>query len=100
MIPGGGADKVLDDLSLYIGQGRNVLGVLVGQVGRQSLKVEMDMALTGLGFQGVWVRHDKIAQAVDHGVEHVGGHDTVAQQVFLNEAATRQFCRAPVLSLV
>jgi hypothetical protein len=42
----------------------------------------VDMVPAGLGLQGVLVRHDKIAQAVDHGIKHIGGNDTVAQQFF------------------
>ena len=41
MIPGRGADEVLDDLSLDIDQGRDVLGILAGQVGQQPLEVEV-----------------------------------------------------------
>jgi hypothetical protein len=40
----------------------------------------VDMAPDGLGLQGVLIRRDKIAQAVHHMGEHVGGHNTVAQQ--------------------
>ena len=39
----------------------------------------MHMTSTDLGFQSALVRHDKSAQVVHHGVEYVGGHDTIAQ---------------------
>jgi len=40
MIPGHRADEVLDDLALDLDERRDVLGVLAGQVGQQSLEVE------------------------------------------------------------
>jgi hypothetical protein len=39
MIPPCGADEILDDLSLHIDKRRNVLGILAGQVAKQSLEV-------------------------------------------------------------
>ena len=80
--PRGGADEVLQDLSLDIDEGGDFLGILAVHVGQQPLKVEVDMAPDGLGLQGVLIRRDKIAQAVHHMGEHVGGHHTVAQQCF------------------
>jgi hypothetical protein len=47
-------------------------------VGQQSLEVEMQVALDGLSLKGVLKGHDELAQTVDHRVEHVGGHDTIA----------------------
>ena len=61
MIPGGGADELLQDEALDIDQGRNHLGVLAWQVGQQSLKVEVDIALAGLGLKRVLVGHHKSA---------------------------------------
>src|SRR5215471_19103156 len=40
MIPWHRADKVLDDLSLDIDKCRNVLSILPGQVGQQSLEID------------------------------------------------------------
>ena len=39
----------------------------------------MHIVLAGLGLKGVLVRHDKIGQTVNHLMEHLGGHDTIAQ---------------------
>jgi hypothetical protein len=78
MRPWGGANKFLQDLSLDVDSRRDVLGILSGQVGQQSLEVEMQVALDGLSLKGVWKGHDELAQTVDHRVEHVGGHDTIA----------------------
>ena len=66
MIPGRRADEVLDDLSLDIDQGRDVLGILAGQVGQQPLEVEVHVALAGLGLQRVLIGHDELAQTVHH----------------------------------
>jgi hypothetical protein len=55
MIPRGRPDECLDDLALDINQRRNVLGILPGQVGQQSLEVEVHVALAGLGLQHVLV---------------------------------------------
>ena len=66
MIPGRGADEVLDDLSLDIDEGRDVLGILAGQVGQQPLEVEVHVALAGLGLQRVLIGHDELAQTVHH----------------------------------
>jgi hypothetical protein len=79
VVPERGANEVLDDLSIDIDHGGNFLGIFVVHVGQQPLEVAVDMALTGFGLQRVLVRYDKIAQAVQHGVEHLGGHETVAQ---------------------
>ena len=43
MIPGSGANEVLDDLSLDIDEGGDFLGILAVHVGQQPLEVEMDM---------------------------------------------------------
>ena len=66
MIPGRGADEVLDDLALDIDQRRDVLGILAGQVGQQPLEVEVHVALAGLGLQRVLIGHDELAQTVHH----------------------------------
>ena len=53
MIPWHRADEVLDDLALDIDERRDVLGILAGQVGQQSLEVEVHVAVAGLGLQNV-----------------------------------------------
>ena len=85
MIPRCGTDEVLDDLSLDIDQGRNLLGILAVDVRQQPLEVTMHVALAGLSLQGVLIRHDEVAQTLHHGGEYVGGHETITQQ-----------CRAPL----
>ena len=60
MIPGHRADEVLDDLSLDIDERRDVLGILPGQIGQQSLEVEVHVALASLGFQHVLIGHDEL----------------------------------------
>ena len=83
MIPGRGADKVLDDLWRDIDQGRDLLRILALQVGQETREIEVDMVPASLGLQGVLVRHDKIAEVVHYRVEHVGGNDTVPPSCFL-----------------
>jgi hypothetical protein len=79
MIPRCRPDEVLQDLSIDIDQGGDLLSILAVHVGQQPLEVEVNMTPTDLGLQSALVRHDKIAQVVHHGVEYVGGHDTIAQ---------------------
>jgi hypothetical protein len=64
MIPRYCADEVLDDLSLDIDQGRNVFGGLAGQVGQQSLEVEVQVVLNGLGLERVLGGHDELTQPI------------------------------------
>ena len=66
MIPGRGADELLHDQALDIDQGRDVLGILAGQVGQQSLEIEVHVALAGLGLKSVLIGHDELAQTVHH----------------------------------
>ena len=66
MIPGRGADEFLHDLALDIDERRDVLGILAGQVGQQSLEVEVHVALAGLGLKRVLIGHDELAQTVHH----------------------------------
>jgi hypothetical protein len=79
MIPGRGADEVLDNLSLDIDERRDVLGILPGQVGQQPLKVAVHIMLAGLGLKGLLIGHHELAQTVYHLMEHGGGHKTIAQ---------------------
>src|SRR6266566_2991799 len=81
MIPWHRADEVLDDLSLDIDERRDVLGILPGQVGQQSLEVEVQGVLAGLGLQSLLIRHDELAQTIHHLSEDVGGDETIAQYV-------------------
>jgi hypothetical protein len=83
MLPRGRTDEVVQDLSLAIDQGSDLLGILVLEVGEKPCQRAMHGALAGLGLERVLVRHDKIAQTVHHLGEHVGGNDTVTQQFFL-----------------
>ena len=51
MIPRGGTDACLDDLSFDIDQSGDVLGIFAGQVREQPLEREVEVALSGLGLQ-------------------------------------------------
>jgi hypothetical protein len=42
-------------------------------------EVEVQGALAGLGLQRVLIGHHELAQPIHHLMEHVGGHDTIAQ---------------------
>jgi hypothetical protein len=79
MIPPCGADEILDDLSLHIDERRNVLGILAGQVGKQSLEVEVHEVRAGLGLSCLLVGHDEVAQTIHHLIEDVGGDGAIAQ---------------------
>ena len=78
VVPGRGANECLYDLSLDSDERRDVLSILAGQVGQQPLEVEMDVSLAGLGLKNMLVGHDELAQPVDHLMEHIGGHETIA----------------------
>jgi hypothetical protein len=65
---------------LDIDERRDVLGILARQEGQQPLKIEMDVTLAGLNRQNLLVGYDELAQPVYHLMEHIGGHDTIAQQ--------------------
>ena len=66
MIPGRGADELLQDQALDIDQRGDVLGILAGQVGQQPLEVEVHVALAGLGLQSVLIGHHEVTQTVHH----------------------------------
>ena len=83
MLPGHRADEVLDDLALDIDERRDVLGILPGQVGQQSLEGEVHVALAGLGLKHVLIGHDELAQTIHHLREDVGGDETIAQYCLL-----------------
>jgi hypothetical protein len=79
MIPWDGADEVLDDLSLDVDQGGDLLSILPWQMGQQPLEVEVHGVLAGLGLQRLLIGHNELAQPVHHLSEDVGGHETIAQ---------------------
>src|SRR5712671_6010522 len=81
MIPWCSTDECLDDLALDIDEGGDVLGIFPGQVRRESLEIEVHVALSGLSLQNLLIGHDELDQTVDHGVKNVRGHDAVAQQL-------------------
>jgi len=79
VVAGCRAHECLHDLSLDIGERRDVLGILARQVGQQPLEVEVDVALASLGLQNMLIGYDELAQPVHHLMEHVGGHETIVQ---------------------
>jgi hypothetical protein len=79
MIPGGGADELLQNQALDVNQRCDVLGILAWQVGQQPLEIEVHVALAGLGLQSVLIGHHEITQTVHYMIEHVGGNDAVTQ---------------------
>ena len=79
VVPERGTNEVLDDLSLDIDQGGDVLGILAWQMGEQPLKVEMHGVRVGFGLQGLLIGHNERAQTIHHLVEDVGGDETIAQ---------------------
>ena len=92
MIPGRRPDEVLDDLALDIDERRDVLGILPGQVGQQSLEVKVHVALAGSGLQHVLIGHDELVQTIHHLREDVGGDDTIAQDLASIMAPATPFC--------
>src|SRR5262249_61939997 len=77
MIPGRGADELLQDQALDIDQCRDVLGILVWQVGQQSLEVEGHIALAGCRLKRGLVGHREVTQALNHVVKDIGGKGVV-----------------------
>src|SRR6266446_8595115 len=82
MIPWYRADEVLDDLSLAIDEGGDLLCILTLQMGQQPLEVEVHVVLAGLGLERVLIGHDELAQTLHHLREDVGRHETIAQHFF------------------
>src|SRR5215471_11721271 len=78
MIPWHCTDEVLDNLALDLDERRDVLGILPGQVGQQSLEVEGYVALDSLSLQHVLIGHDELGQTLHHLMEDVGGDETIA----------------------
>jgi hypothetical protein len=79
MIPGSGANEVLDDLALDIDEGGDGLGILAIHVGQQPLEIEMHGVRVGCGLQRLSIGHHELAQTIHHLREDVGGHKTIAQ---------------------
>jgi hypothetical protein len=79
MIPGGGANELLQDQALDIDQRRDILGILAWQVGEQPLEVEGHVALAGFRLKRVLIRHREVTQALNHVVEDIGGNDAITQ---------------------
>ena len=82
VVPWGNTDKVLDDLSLHIDPGRDGLGVLAWQLGQEPLEVEVHGMVGGLGLQRPLIGHDERTETIEHLMEDVRGHETIAQQCF------------------
>ena len=78
MLPGRGADEVLENLALDIDERRDVLGILPGQVRQQALEVAVHVALAGRGLQHVLIGHDERGQTIYHLMEDVRGDETIA----------------------
>jgi hypothetical protein len=55
MIPGRGADELLQDQALDIDEGGDLLSILAVQVGQEAYQIEMHMAFVGLGLKSVLV---------------------------------------------
>jgi hypothetical protein len=72
MIPGCGADELLDDQTLDINQGGDLLGILAIQMRQETCQVEEDIALAGLGRESMLIGHGETAQPVNYVLEHVG----------------------------
>src|SRR6266567_3450935 len=82
VVPERGADKVLQDLSLDMDEGGNLLSILAAQVGSQAFQVERHMALADLGLKRLLLGHHEITQTLHHLMEHVGGNDAITPQCF------------------
>src|SRR5262245_16894568 len=83
MIPGSGADERLQDQTLDLDQGGDLLGILAVQVGQEACQIEGHMAFASLGLQHVLIGHYEVVQTVNNGFEHVEGNEAVTQQVRL-----------------
>src|SRR5437763_28585 len=79
MIPWPRTDEVLDDLALDIDECCDVLGILPGQVGQQSLEVEVHVALAGLGLKSLLIGHDELVETIHHLMEDIGVDNAIAQ---------------------
>src|SRR4029434_9042575 len=72
MIPRGCTDECLYDLSFDIDEGGNVLGILAWQVGQQSLKVEVHVALSDLSLQRLLIGNTTCASRSIMGLKASG----------------------------
>jgi hypothetical protein len=77
MIPERRTDEVVQDLSLDIDHGSDLLSVLAVQMGQETSQIEMHMGLVGLGLKSLLIGHDELTQTVHHGAEHLGRNDAV-----------------------
>jgi hypothetical protein len=77
MIPGRGADALLQDQARDSAQRRAVLGMLARQVRQQPLEGEVHMALAGCRLKNVWIGHPEVTQARHHGVEDSRGNEAI-----------------------
>src|SRR6266699_5730861 len=83
MIPWRRANEVLHDQAFDSDQSRDLLGVLAWQVGQEARQVEVHMTFLRVSLQTLLIGHHKVIQAINDGVEHVRGHDTIVQQCLL-----------------
>src|SRR5262245_31599196 len=79
MSPGHRADEVLDDLALDLDERRDILGILSGQMGQQSLEVAVHVAPADLGIESVLRGHDELVQTIHYLREDVGRDKTIVQ---------------------
>src|SRR5262252_8822153 len=82
MIPWHRADAVLDDLALHIDPCRDGPGILAWQLGQEPLEVEMHGVVGSLGRKRPLVGYDERTETIEHLMEDVRGHETIAQQCF------------------
>jgi len=82
VVPWGDTDEVLQDLSLHIDPYRDSLGILAWQLGQEPLEVEVHEVGDGLGLERPLIGHDERTETIEHLMEDVGGHETIAQQCF------------------
>src|SRR5215471_17004801 len=82
MIPWYRADEVLDALALHIDPCRDGLGILAWQRGQEPLEVEVHGVVGGLGRKRPLIGHDERTETIEHPMEDVRGHETIAPQCF------------------
>src|SRR5215472_6250666 len=82
MIPWHRADEVLEDLALHIDPCRDGLGILAWQLGQEPLEVEVHGVVGSLGRKRPLVGPDERTETIEHLMEDVRGHETIAQQCF------------------
>jgi hypothetical protein len=80
MIPERSPNELLQDQTLDIDQGGDLLGILAAQVGQETCQIEVHVALAGLGLKRVLIGHHEVAETVNNGFEHVRRNDAATQQ--------------------